>query len=201
MPGSRCRWLAGVGGAPPRSSHRARALAASLVNTSGNSSRPVRQAGNGCISPNNCPWVEIAATAYVRSDHPVRRGGHGHRRGLSRHPEQLSGTAPCPSPWRTTHCERSLSEGRKTEGAHGAYVQRCWPIRRRLGALGWVLRLLVVVGAGERRGRGEHQWVRTLCKVAAKASGSPVLPYSPPGIRPDRPVPPHVMAAVEPEAA
>jgi hypothetical protein len=40
-----------------------------------------------------------------------------------------------------------------------------------------------------------------LCKVAAKASGSPVLPYSPPGIRPDRPVPPHVMAAVEPEAA
>ena len=43
---------------------------------------------------------------------------------------------------------------------------------------------------GRRRApgeRGEHQWVRTLRKVVAKASGSPVLPYSPPGIRPDRP--------------
>jgi hypothetical protein len=77
--------------------------------------------GSNNFRSNICSWVEMAATAYARSDHPVRRGGHGHRHGLSRHPEQSGGTAPCPSPWRTTHCERSLSEAGKPE-AHMAPV-------------------------------------------------------------------------------
>jgi hypothetical protein len=73
-----------------------------------------------------------------------------------------------------------------TEGGHGARA-RCWPFRPRLGALDWVLRLLAVVGAGERRGGGEDQSVGTLRKVVAKASRSPLLLYSPPGIRPNHP--------------
>jgi hypothetical protein len=93
-------------------------------------------------------WLRLHMRAQI-----IPFGGHGHRHGLSRHPEQSGATAPCPSPWRTTHCERSLSESRKPK-AHMA------PMPGGAGryAVGW-----------------------------AKASGSPVLPYSLPGIRPDRP--------------